>query len=245
MISRYRKLLYLLAGLSCMAEIIFSKTAPVLIILLGAPGAGKGTHAPALGSYLKIPHISTGDLFRQNIREKTPIGIKAQGYMDLGRLVPDQIVLDMLFSRLEQADCAHGAVLDGVPRTLAQAEAIDQKLGTTHQLSVLLLALDEALLIERICGRIACKQCGRPYHKKYAPPKRDQCDVCGGVLIQRVDDTEEVLKNRLEIYHNQTEPLIEYYKEKPGVLQKIDASQEKGRVFQDMISALSLEAIHH
>lgn len=228
-------------GLSYMAGIIFSKS-PHLIILLGPPGAGKGTHAPALGSHLNIPHISTGDLFRQNIREKTQIGLKAKEFMDFGMLVPDEIVLDMLFSRLSQPDCAQGAVLDGVPRTIAQAETIDHNLS--HRLSVLLLSIDEGLLIERICGRVACKQCGQPYHKKYDPPKKDLCK-CGGTLVQRVDDTEEVLKKRLEVYHHQTEPLIAYYKEKPDVLHEINANQLKDEVFNDMINALSLEAIPH
>lgn len=233
-----------------MAGIVFSRklprfpSQPLLLILLGPPGSGKGTHAPALSNHLKIPHISTGDLFRHNIREKTPIGLKAQGFIDQGKLVPDEIVLDMLFSRLSAPDCAHGAVLDGVPRTIAQAETLDQKLGISHRISVLLLSLDENLLIERICGRIACKQCGKPYHKKYDPPKKDLCS-CGGPLIQRADDSEEVLKKRLEVYHIQTKPLVAYYSTKQGLLQEIDGNQLKAEVFNDMIKTLSQETVEY
>lgn len=221
-----------------MAGILFPKISPLLIILLGPPGAGKGTHAPALGKHLSIPHISTGDLFRKNIREKTPIGIEAQKFTDQGMLVPDEIVLDMLFSRLEASDCEKGAVLDGVPRTIAQAEAIDEKLGATHLLQVLLLTIDEGLLVERICGRVACKQCGTPYHKSYAPPKAEHCD-CGGKIIQRADDSEEVLKQRLNVYHRQTEPLIEYYGARPEFLREINANQTKDAVFNDLTQSLT------
>lgn len=223
-----------------MASFVFSKRSPLLIILLGPPGAGKGTHAPAMGKHLMIPHISTGDLFRHNMREKTPIGIKAQGFIDQGNLVPDEIVLEMLFARLEQEDCKFGAVLDGVPRTIAQAEAIHAKLATTHKLCTMLLNIDENLLLERICGRVACKLCGRPYHKKYDPPKNDLC-ICGGSMIQRVDDSEEVLKRRLDVYHKQTEPLIEYYK---PILQDVDASLPKQEVFSSMMRVLSFEPIN-
>lgn len=222
-----------------MTGLLFSNTSPILIVLLGPPGAGKGTHAPALGSHFQIPHISTGDLLRQNILDKTPIGIKAQGFMDHGKLVPDGVVLEMLFSRLSESDCKYGAILDGVPRTIAQAEAIDDKLGNTHKLCVFLLNLDENLLVERICGRIACKCCGKPYHKKYDPPRSEKC-VCGGNLVQRVDDTEEVLKKRLDVYHTQTEPLLSYYK---PILQKIDANQTKSEVFNKMTKLLASEPL--
>ncbi len=221
-----------------MADITFNS--PALVILLGPPGAGKGTHAPSLGSHLLIPHISTGDLFRQNICNRTTIGIKAKGFMDYGRLVPDEIVLEMLFARLKQEDCKRGAVLDGVPRTLIQARAIDREFSKTHKLNVILLTLDESLLVERICGRVACKQCGRPYHRKYDPPKNELC-ACGGTLVQRVDDSEEVLKQRLEIYRRQTEPLIEYYK---PILQEIDGNQPKQEVFRNIIKNFTLEPIH-
>ncbi len=216
--------------------------APLAIILLGPPGSGKGTHAPALSFHLKIPHISTGDLFRDNIRNRTPIGQIAQGFMDQGKLVPDEVVLAMLFSRLGSPDCQKGAILDGVPRTIPQAEALDQKLGQTHRFLVLLLNVDSHLLIERICGRVACKQCGRPYHKKYDPPKqKDLCDSCGTSLYQRADDTEEVLKKRLEVYENQTAPLIEYYRAKPDVLHEINGNRLKVEIFNDLLRALSPE----
>lgn len=209
------------------------------IILLGPPGSGKGTHAPALSRHLKIPHISTGDLFRDNIRNHTLIGQKAQAFMDLGKLVPDEVVLNMLFSRLNDPDCKKGAILDGVPRTIPQAEALDQKLGKTHRFLVLLLTIDPGLLIERICGRIACKQCGRSYHKKYDPPQqRDVCDSCRGPLYQRIDDTEEVLKKRLDVYCNQTEPLVEFYRAKPDVLHEINGNQLKSEVFGEILKTL-------
>lgn len=250
---RYRKSLYICIGLFCMTGSIITKNhhslrpvveidQPMAIILLGPPGSGKGTHAPALSAYLKIPHISTGDLFRDNIRNKTPIGQKAQSFIDQGKLVPDDVVLDMLFCRLSHTDCQKGAILDGVPRTIAQAESLNQKLGKTHRFLVLLLNIDFNLLIERICGRIACKQCGRPYHKKYDPPKQTNlCDSCGGTLYQRIDDTEEVLKKRLDVYRNQTEPLIEYYRSQPDVLHEINGNQLKVGVFNDILKSLSLE----
>lgn len=215
---------------------------PMAIILLGPPGSGKGTHAPLLSSHLKIPHISTGDLFRDNIRNQTPIGQKAQTFIDLGKLVPDDVVLDMLFSRLTHSDCYKGAILDGVPRTIAQAEALDQKLGATHRFLVLLFNIDFAYLIERICGRIACKKCGRPYHTKYDPPRQTNlCDFCNGSLYQRIDDTEEVLKKRLDVYRNQTEPLVQYYSSKPDVVHQINANQVKAGVFNDILKSLHQE----
>lgn len=217
---------------------------PLAIILLGPPGSGKGTHAPALSHHLKIPHISTGDLFRDNIRNRTPIGQIAQGFIDQGRLVPDEVVLSMLASRLASPDCQKGAILDGVPRTIPQAEALDQKLGETHRFVALLLNVDSDLLIERICGRAACKQCNRPYHKKYDPPKqKDLCDACGIALYQRSDDTEEVLKKRLEIYQKQTEPLIEYYRAKSDVLYEINGNRSKVDIFHDLLKTLSLEPL--
>lgn len=213
----------------------------IAVILLGPPGAGKGTHAPNLSAHLKIPYISTGDLFRENIRNRTEIGEKAKGFIDLGQLVPDEIVLEMLFSRTAQEDCKRGVILDGFPRTVTQAEALAQKMDASYRFVVVSLEIDPELLIERISGRIACKDCGRPYHKKYAPPKKaDACDSCNGPLFQRTDDTAEVLRKRLEVYQLQTEPLIEYYKKK-DVLHPIQADLSKELVFENLMHVFEFE----
>lgn len=220
---------------------------PVIVILLGPPGAGKGTHAPALSSFLKVPHISTGDLFRHHIRNLTPIGKKAKEYMDLGKLVPDEIVLSMLFARLNEKDCEKGAILDGFPRTIPQAEALSSQIKSSHRLTVIQLKIDSELLVERICGRIACKNCGRPFHKKYDPPKEiNLCDSCGGTLFQRDDDTEEVLRERLDVYAEQTQPLIAYFKNATDAFFEINANQSKIAVLDHMIKALTEEpsAVH-
>ena len=208
---------------------------PLIVILLGPPGSGKGTHAPSLSQHLKIPHVSTGDLFRENIKNQTPIGVLAKTFIDQGQLVPDNVVLDMLFDRLNKLDCHNGAILDGVPRTVNQAEEITKKLGTKALIKVVQFLIDPELLSERICGRIGCKSCGRPYHKKYSPPKiPGVCDFCQGVLVQRADDTEAVLKERLKAYDEMTAPLIEYYK-KIGVLEIVDASVSKERVSEQIL----------
>lgn len=217
---------------------------PLCIILLGPPGSGKGTHAPALSAHLKIPHISTGDLFRHHISNQTSIGKKAKGLIDQGMLVPDEIVLGMLFSRLSQEDCSRGAILDGVPRTIAQAQSLDAQLGFSHRVIVLLINMDAELLIERICGRIACKECGKTYHIKYDPPKQQGlCNSCYGQLYQRTDDTIQVLQRRLEVYRNQTEPLIEFYKSKPDTLYEINGNQSKVAVYNEMLKSLSLKTV--
>jgi adenylate kinase len=227
---------------SLLEDLVKSSKA-LIVIILGPPGSGKGTHAPAIANHLQIPHISTGDLLRENIRNQTPIGQKAKSFMDQGCLVPDEVVLDMLFARLSMPDSAKGAVLDGVPRTLDQAEAIYDKLHFSHHFQVLLLKIDTHLLIERICGRIACKNCGRPYHKVYAPPKKDLlCDMCQTPLHQRSDDTEEILQKRLEVYKNQTEPLIEYYQKIPDTLSEINSNQPKENVLKDIFKTLDIFA---
>lgn len=208
---------------------------PVIVILLGPPGSGKGTQAPELSQRLKLPHISTGDLFRENIKNQTPIGVVAKKYMDQGQLVPDDVVLNMLFDRLSKQDCQNGAILDGVPRTVNQAEEITKKLSSKVSLKVLQFSIDPELLTERICGRIGCKSCGRPYHKKYNPPKiSGVCDFCNGTLIQRADDTEEVLRERLKAYEDLTAPLIDYY-QKIGVLKTVNASVSKELVLEQVL----------
>ncbi|MBX7065823.1 MAG: adenylate kinase [Parachlamydiales bacterium] len=212
---------------------------PLVVILMGPPGAGKGTHAGPLSGQLGIPHISTGDLFRENIRAETPLGKQAKGFMDKGNLVPDELVLDMLFDRVARVDCKGGYILDGFPRTIPQAKALDIRLADKVQLVVLNFNLPDAAIIERVTGRIACKDCGRPFHKKFDPPKNESiCDACGGKLIQRDDDKEEIIRKRLEVYRAQTEPLIHYYAQQKEVLKEIDSRKEKAQVFHDVMEAL-------
>ena len=204
---------------------------------MGPPGAGKGTHAAPLSLHLKIPHISTGEIFRDNIRNQTAVGEKAKIYINQGNLVPDEIVLQMLFERTSKADCKEGYILDGFPRTVAQAKTLEQKIGATHQLIALYFAVPNLFLVERITGRLACKQCSKPYHRKYDPPKQAGiCDGCAGLLYQRDDDKEDILRKRLAVYKRESFPLIEYYREK-GVLQEIDSRFAKEEVFQEVLQA--------
>jgi len=212
---------------------------PLAVILLGPPGSGKGTHAGPLSKYLTVPHISTGDLFRGNIREQTPLGLLAKTYIDKGNLVPDELVLDMFFDRVSKTDCKNGYILDGFPRTIPQAEALDLYLHTRNQTVALYFTLTDEEIIERITGRIACKVCGRPYHKKFAPPQNEMLCECGGSLYQRDDDRGEIVCKRLDIYRKQTQPLIEYYSNKINVLKEINSSNGKEQVLQDVLSVLS------
>jgi adenylate kinase len=236
-------------GLICMVGAVFlgdvatsslkKEEKPLVIILLGPPGAGKGTHAVPLAQTLEIPHISTGDLFREHIRNQTPLGNEAKGFIDQGKLVPDDLVLDMLFSRVSRKDCAQGFILDGFPRTLPQGRELHARLSRTHQLMVLNFTIADSFLIERITGRIVCKECGAPYHKKNSPPKTANiCDRCQGNLYQREDDKEEVLRKRLEVYQIQTKPLIEFYQSQKNILQEIRADQSPSLVFEEILQGL-------
>ncbi|MDM7203042.1 MAG: adenylate kinase [Thermodesulfobacteriaceae bacterium] len=210
------------------------------IVFLGPPGAGKGTQAKILIDRYGIPQISTGDMLREHRAKGTPLGKKAQEYMDKGQLVPDEIILGMVKERLSQSDCEKGFILDGFPRNVAQAEALDALLSELNKKLDFALALivPDELLVERLTGRRTCKSCGMMYHIKYKPPKVDgKCDVCGGELYQRPDDNEETVRNRLKVYHESTAPLIDYYKNK-GILREIDGSKSIEEITAQLISIL-------
>jgi adenylate kinase len=186
------------------------------LILLGAPGAGKGTQAEILSTRLGIPTISTGNILRAAIQAGTPTGLEAKGYMDAGKLVPDSVIIGIVADRLQQPDCAKGFILDGVPRTIGQAEAMDQA-GITFD-RVLSIEISDGEIEERMSGRRVCQSCGAPYHVKARPPKQEGvCDACGGPLAQREDDRAETVRKRLEVYHAETEPLKGFYEAK-GIL---------------------------
>ena len=213
----------------------------LVVVLMGPPGAGKGTHANPLSKELGLPHISTGDLFREHIRNQTPLGQKAKHFIDQGKLVPDGLVLDMLFERIAKKDCQNGYLLDGFPRTVAQAEAFGQRFGDGGQLLTLYFAVEDDALVERITGRIACKDCGKPHHLQFDPPKESgRCNGCRGPLYQRDDDKEEIIRKRLEVYHAQTEPLIDYYAQKEGSFYPIDSTGSKEEVFNRVLDAIQI-----
>ena len=210
------------------------------IIMLGAPGAGKGTQAKKIAAKYEIPHISTGDIFRANIKNGTELGMKAKSYMDAGGLVPDEITIGMLLDRIHEADCKNGYVLDGFPRTIPQAESLTKALkemGESIDYAVNVDVPDENI-INRMSGRRACLGCGATYHIVYnAPSKEGVCDVCGQSLVLRDDDKPETVKKRLQVYYEQTQPLIDYYK-KEGVLAEVDGTKDMEEVFQAIVDIL-------
>lgn len=199
------------------------------IILLGAPGAGKGTQATRLSEALGLPHVSSGDLFRDNLKQQTPLGLLAKSYMEKGELVPDDVTVAMVRSRLSQPDTnARGAILDGFPRTVEQATALEDVLrqDNKHIDAVIAIQVSDDALVARLTGRWICRQCQAVYHTLYNPPKTaGRCDVCGGELYQRPDDQIETVGNRLKVYFNQTLPLIEFYHQK-GLLHEVDGAQD-------------------
>ena len=204
------------------------------IIMLGAPGAGKGSQASRIAKEYQLPHISTGDIFRANLEEETELGKRAKSFMDKGELVPDDITIAMLLERIHKEDCKNGYILDGFPRTIPQAEALKEALAKKDEKIDLALDVEasDELIIKRMAGRRTCPACGAIYHIVTLPPKTDGiCDRCGADLIQRKDDNEETVKNRLKIYHEVTEPLISYYK-KEGILEEIDGAEELDKVFE-------------
>lgn len=210
------------------------------IIMLGAPGAGKGTQAKMIAAKYNIPHISTGDIFRANIKNGTELGAKAKEYMDKGLLVPDELVVDLVIDRFKEPDCANGYVLDGFPRTIPQAEALDKALtaiGESVDYAINVEVPDENI-IRRMGGRRACVGCGATYHVVYSPTKVEgKCDTCGGDLIIRDDDKPETVKNRLAVYHEQTQPLIDYYTKK-GIIAEVDGTQDMKDVFEAIVKIL-------
>lgn len=210
------------------------------VIMLGAPGAGKGTQAVRVASAYQIPHISTGDIFRANIKGGTELGKKAKEYMDAGKLVPDELVCDLVVDRIKKEDCKNGYVLDGFPRTIPQAEALDkavEAIGEKVDFAVNIDVPDEAI-ITRMSGRRACLTCGATYHIEYNPPKKaDICDTCGSALVLREDDKPETVRTRLNVYHEQTQPLIDYYTGK-NILVTVDGTQNMDKVFSDIKALL-------
>ena len=210
------------------------------IIMLGAPGAGKGTHAKKITEKFGIPAISTGDIFRENIKNGTELGKKAKEYMDAGNLVPDELVCDLVVDRLKQDDCKNGYILDGFPRTIPQAEALTAALAKDDDAIdyALEIFIEDQAIIDRMSGRRVCKSCGATYHVVNIPPNTEGvCDECDGELIVRDDDAPETVKKRLDVYHEQTAPLIDYYK-KQGILKVIDGSKGLDTCFEEICGIL-------
>ena len=210
------------------------------IIMLGAPGAGKGTQAKMIAEKYGIPHISTGDIFRYNIKNGTELGKEAKKYMDQGLLVPDELTVKILLDRVAQDDCKNGYVLDGFPRTIPQAEVLEEaltKLGDRIDYAINVEVPDENI-VKRMGGRRACVNCGATYHIEHVPPKKEGiCDNCGSELILRDDDKPETVKNRLSVYHKQTQPLIDFYNGK-GVLRTVDGTVDMKDVFNAIVASL-------
>ncbi|MBD7912730.1 MULTISPECIES: adenylate kinase [Clostridium] len=209
------------------------------IILLGPPGAGKGTQAKSISNRYSIPHISTGDIFRKNISENTPLGIEAKKYIDNGQLVPDEVTINMVKDRLQQDDCKNGYLLDGFPRTVSQAESLqgflkdrDESLDTA-----LLIEVPRDFILERMTGRRVCPSCGASYHVKFNPAVEGKCELCGSEVVQRKDDTEETVQERLDVYERQTQPLIDFYKEK-NLLSVVEGTKAINEVFESICDIL-------
>ena len=211
------------------------------IIMLGAPGAGKGTQAQMIAEKFDIPHISTGDIFRANIKNGTELGKKAKEFMDKGLLVPDELTVELLLDRVANEDCKNGYVLDGFPRTIPQADVLDSeltKLGDKVDFAINVDVPDENI-VRRMSGRRACLKCGATYHIEHIPPKTEGiCDKCGSELVLRADDKPETVQNRLSVYHEQTQPLIDYY-DKKNILKTVDGTKDMQEVFNDIVGILN------
>ena len=210
------------------------------IIMLGAPGAGKGTQAIMIAEKYGIPHVSTGDIFRANIKNNTPLGQEAKTYMDKGALVPDELTVKILLDRVAKDDCKNGYVLDGFPRTIVQADVLKKALTELNDSIDFAINVDvpDENIVKRMGGRRACVKCGATYHIEHVPPKQEGiCDNCGEKLVLRDDDQPETVKKRLAVYHEQTQPLIDYYN-KEGVLKNVDGTKDMNEVFADIVSIL-------
>jgi len=210
------------------------------LVMFGAPGAGKGTQAKRLSERLGVPHISTGNMLRENIEQGTELGRAARSYMDRGELVPDDIINGMVRVRLEESDCEHGFILDGYPRTIPQAEALDRMLGEMgiELDAVFDLEVPDEEIVRRLSGRRVCRRCGASYHVVFNPPKQPGvCDVCGGELYQREDDTEEAVLNRIAVYKRKTKPLLEYYV-RQGLLRTVDGTGSIDEIFGRLLGLL-------
>ncbi len=213
-----------------------------VIILLGAPGAGKGTQAARLTESLSLPHISTGDLFRENLSKGTELGERARGFMDSGQLVPDELTVDMLFDRTSRADCSKGYLLDGFPRTLPQATALDQRLSNDVSLTVLNIDVPDEVIVGRSSGRLLCRGCSNIQHRQFSPPAQEGiCDQCGGELYQRSDDHPDVVTERLGVYHAQTQPLVGHYSAQ-DLCCTVDGNRSPEEVFAGCMDCLGAQA---
>jgi adenylate kinase len=212
----------------------------IYVVLLGGPGAGKGTQAQMMAQELGIPQVSTGDLFREHLKAETELGQLARTYMDRGELVPDKVTLDMVRERLSRPDCGRGAIFDGFPRTIPQAEGLDELLREFGEEVTIApyIKVDPEVLLQRLAGRWTCRQCGAMYHAILNPPREATvCDICGGQLYQRADDTPETQKRRIDVYFEQTAPLIEWYRSR-GLLVEIDGEQSIDHVGRDLLAAI-------
>ena len=210
------------------------------IVMLGAPGAGKGTQAKMIAEKYTIPHISTGDIFRANIKEGTPLGLEAKSYMDQGKLVPDELTVKILLDRVAKDDCKNGYVLDGFPRTIPQANVLKEALEKQNDKIDYAINVDvpDENIVRRMSGRRACVTCGATYHIEHVPPKKEGvCDKCGSELILRDDDKPETVLNRLKIYHDQTQPLIDFYNNE-GILKEVDGTIDVKDVFANIVAIL-------
>ncbi|MBO6089085.1 MAG: adenylate kinase [Lachnospiraceae bacterium] len=210
------------------------------IVLLGAPGAGKGTQAKMIAEKYTIPHISTGDIFRANIKEGTPLGLEAKSYMDQGKLVPDELTVKILLDRVSKDDCKNGYVLDGFPRTIPQANVLKEALAKQNDKIDYAINVDvpDENIVRRMSGRRACVTCGATYHIEHVPPKTEGvCDKCGSALILRDDDKPDTVLNRLKVYHDQTQPLIDFYNNE-GILKEVDGTIDVKDVFENIVKIL-------
>lgn len=209
------------------------------LVFLGPPGSGKGTQAAKLLEKVKVAHISTGDILRGNVANGTELGLQAKGYMDSGKLVPDSLIVEMMKNRLGESDCEKGFILDGFPRTVSQAEALEKMLGELGMDldAVVLFKVSDAVVIERLSGRRGCRRCGAIYHVRFSPSSAgDRCEACGGELFQRDDDREEVIRKRLDVYHSQTAPLVGFYRER-NMLVEVEAEKSSDEVLKTILDA--------